>query len=107
MSTLLSNYGQERSLDATPEELQIFEIVKSTAESDGLRLTRKADNYVTAVIGDWDLARFKFSSRAKWIMFPVVESGSTKHRINEPADAAGFAAELAKSLEHIRKYSDV
>lgn len=97
------NYGQERNLDATPEETEIFEIIKRITEADDLQFVRKSDNYVTAAVGPYDVARFKFISRAKWIMFPPIEIGSTKHRIKSTKEVDGFQNELMKSLEHARK----
>ena len=104
MTNLIANYGQERERIATETEIEIFEILKDLTYSDELRLVRKSDNYVSAVLGDWDLARFKYTPRAKWIMFPVVEVGSKKHKIEHPGDVRSFADLLAESLTHIDKY---
>lgn len=105
MTTEFQNYGQERERIATESELEIFEIIKALSGCEDLRLVRKSDNYVSVVLGDWDLARFKYTPRAKWIMFPVVESGSAKNRISTPEDVRTFADLLADSIAHIEKYS--
>lgn len=74
----IAHYGEERDLDCTDEEAEIFHIIKSRLDdmnydTDCLRLTRKSDSYVSAVMdsssdyGPMDLARFKFTDRAKWI----------------------------------------
>ena len=102
MEIKFANYGQEREVNATDEELKMFDVLKETTGLD-LRLTRKSDSYVTAMYGDWDLARFKFTPRAKWIAFPIVEVGSVKHRITDPGAAAGFGDLLASSIEIIEK----
>lgn len=50
------------------------------SDPDGqLLLVRKSDSYVMAAVGEWDLARFKCTERAKWIMFPTVLS-KQKHK---------------------------
>lgn len=103
MEIKFADYGQERDVNATDEELKIFEVLRDATALD-LRLARKSDSYVTAVLGEWDLARFKYTSRAKWIAFPVVEVGPPKHRISRPDDAAGFADLIAESLSVIEKY---
>ena len=103
MDINFANYGQERDVNATDEELKIFEALKEATGRD-LRLVRKSDSCVTAVLGDWDLARFKFTSRAKWIAFPTAEVGPPKHKITRPEDAAGFADLIAESLAVIDKY---
>ena len=105
MTNLIANYGQERERIATETEIEIFEILKDLAHSDELRLVRKSDNYVSAVLGDWDLARFKYTPRAKWIAFPIVQPGSAKNKISSPEDVRSFADLLAESLAHIDKYS--
>lgn len=101
----VANYGQDREVNATPEEATIFNIIQGIVSDAALRLTRKSDDYVTAVSGEWDLARFKFTPRAKWIVLPVIERGAVKHRIETVDDVYSYAEYLQKSMEHIRKYS--
>lgn len=101
MSIDFANYGQARTVDATPEELRIFELISETVPAD-VELVRRSDSYVTAAVGDWDLARFKFTSRAKWILFPVIESSKEKHKIEAPEDVLGYADKLAQSLSVIK-----
>jgi len=103
MDIQFSNYGQKRDVNATEEELKIFEALRETTGRD-LRLVRKSDSYVTAVLGEWDLARFKFTQRAKWVSFPTAEAGPPKHKITHPEEAAGFADLIAESLAVIDKY---
>lgn len=101
-----ANYGQERDLICTEEERAVFKEIEricSGMELPGpLRLVRVSDNYVTAKIGDWDLARIKYTNRAKWIVFPT--KSTDKNRIGAPEDAPLFADQIAASVEHIRKY---
>ena len=103
MEIQFANYGQEREVNATDEELKIFEVLKETTGLD-LRLTRKSDSYVTAMYNDWDLARFKFTPRAKWIAFPIVEVGPVKHRITAVGDITEFGELLTESMRIIEKY---
>ena len=103
MGIRFAHYGEEREVDATDKELEIFELLKDLSGRE-LRLTRKSDSYVTATLGEWDLARFKFTDRAKWIMFPVIERGSTKNRIVRPEDVRGFSDKIVDSVAHIDKY---
>lgn len=103
MEIKFANYGQTRDVNATGEEMKIFEALKEATGRD-LHLVRRSDSYVTAALGEWDLARFKYTSRAKWVAFPVVEVGPPKHRITRPEDAAGFADLIAESLSVIEKY---
>lgn len=103
MDIQFSNYGQERDVNATEEELKIFEALKEATGRD-LRLVRKSDSYVTAMLGEWDLARFKYTQRAKWVSFPTAEAAPPKHKILHPEEAAGFADLIAESLAVIDKY---
>ena len=104
MEIKFSNYGQNRDVNATDEEVKIFEALKAATGRD-LHLVRKSDSYVTAVLGDWDLARFKYTPRAKWIAFPTVEVGPPKHRISHPEEAVSFTKLITESIAHIDKYS--
>ena len=103
MDIKFANYGQQRDVNATDEELKIFETLKEATGRD-LRLVRKSDSYVTAMLGEWDLARFKFTQRAKWVSFPTVEVGPPKHKITRPEEAANFTDLIADSLAVIDKY---
>jgi len=105
MSNLFSNYGQERERIATESELIIFEILQSHCFGK-LRLVRKSENYVSAVLGDWDIARFKYTPRAKWLMFPSVEAKQLKHRIESPTDALEYEDLIKKSYDTAIKYID-
>ena len=105
MEVKIANYGQERDRYATEGEIEIFEILKKITKAPDLELVRVSDDYVTAKIGDWDLARIKCTNRAKWIIFPIMESGSKKNRIQEPEDVNNFSDLAVDSLAHIRKYS--
>lgn len=101
-----SNYGQERTINATDEEMQIFDVIRSMVpDPKRFRMVRKSDNYVSAVYGSWDLARFKFTQRAKWVMFPVLEKSKDRHQIESPTDVNKLADWVENSLAHIAKYS--
>jgi len=102
MDIKFTNYGQRRDVNVTDEELKIFEALREATGRD-LRLVRKSDSYVTAVLGEWDLARFKYTQRAKWVSFPAAEAGPPKHKIARPEEAAGFADLIADSLAVIDK----
>ena len=103
MDIAFADYGQERDVNATDEELKIFETLKEATGRD-LRLVRKSDSYVTAMLGEWDLARFKFTQRAKWVSFPAAEAGPPKHKISHPEETASFTDLIAESLAVIDKY---
>lgn len=84
MELTFSHYGEERDVDATEEEQEMFEELQGlTAYKQlpaELELVRKAADYVTAAVGEWDLARFKYTDRSKWIMYPLAEKRQ-KHKI--------------------------
>ena len=101
MNVNIANYGQSRDVDATPEELRIYELINDSVDTD-VQFVRRSDSYVTATVGDWDLARFKFTSRAKWILFPIVERPKEKHKIESPEDVLKYTEILNESLSHIR-----
>lgn len=106
MMIQFENYGQERDLICTEQEREMFEILVDMTGREELRLVRKCDDYVTAVLGEWDLARFKYTTRAKWITFPCMERGGTKNRIQSPEEVRQFADLAAESIAHIDKYQN-
>lgn len=70
--------SQDRDLDATADELKVYDIIRSILDRSGLdtdpvQLIRKSDSYLSVVMesaGDYglmDLARIKYTDRAKWI----------------------------------------
>lgn len=103
MDFTFSNYGQERDINATPQELEVFEQLKAICPD--LELCRKADNYLTATIHDQDVARFKFTPRAKWIRFPYVDDD--KITISTPKDVEKLADVVTDSVnECVRIYTE-
>lgn len=102
-----AHYGEERETDATDEEAQMFSILCQMFEAHGydpaqLTLLRKSDNYVSVCIGDYDLARMKYTTRAKWITFPYAEEKAVKHYIAIPEEITSYDTLLNAQLEHIK-----
>ena len=107
---MISNYGQERDLICTEQEREIYDIIRSICddvnlESDYIKLIRRSDNYVSVAMpsskgyGDMDLARVKFTNRAKWIQLaPEFE----KVKINTPEDVA----EMAESVRNAYRFNE-
>ena len=91
-----ANYGQDRELSATPEEIKVYEMISKILEADGadvshLSLIRKSSNYVTAALtfggmGPYGLARIKYTDRAKWIW----TSFDGKKKLQSLDDVQGF-----------------
>ena len=108
VSVGITNYGQERDLICTEEERAIFEELELMVDGMDLpaplQLVRVSDNYVSAKIGDWDLARIKYTNRAKWILFPTVERSDAKHPLEDTSDVTDLEDIVAESVEHIVKY---
>lgn len=98
-----AHYGEERELNATPEELQIAEFVSGLFE--GAELVRVSPSYITVKKGDWDVIRIKYSDRARWVKIPIVDPGSTKRRLESVGDVEQFKDDILKALEHIARYS--
>lgn len=103
---LFSHYGEEREINATDEEIEMFSILHGMFEECGgdpneLKLIRRSDSYVTAACGDWDIARFKFTNRAKWITFPT--TANDKNRITDPSDITQFRPYCVEFLEVYNK----
>lgn len=97
-------YGQERELDCTPEEQQIFDIVSAAYPNEDFRLVRVSDDYVTVKRGKFDIVRIKYTERAKWVMFPSAELKKKKHYIEDPSQVTDFTGLIDESLEYAKKY---
>ena len=99
----VANYGQERELICTEEERQIFDLISDHFPADDLRLVRVSDDYVTIKRNEWDIARIKYTNRAKWIILPCIEVGSVKHKIQSVDDCAAYFDQIRESIEIARK----
>ena len=105
---IFGNYGNERDLVCTEEERIIFRIICYICSENGLdtsplRLTRVSDNYVSAVMGAnaLDVARIKYTNRAKWIKFgPEFK----KADISRPEDVLKMADEVVNAYRFNEPY---
>ena len=106
-SLVFAHYGEERDINETDEESEIFDLIRSmVSDPEQLDLVRVSDDYLTIKVGEWDLVRIKYTERAKWIIFPIVEAKAKKHYIEDPEDVLSFSDLLADSIAHIDKYSN-
>ena len=80
---VFSHYGEERDVNLKEEEKRavklIFDMLQDTEiNSEKLEVVRKSDSYATIVIRgnawDFDLVRFKFTNRTKWIALSLSEA---------------------------------
>lgn len=109
----LGNYGQERDLVCTEEERIIFRIISRICEENNLdltplRLTRVSDNYVSAVMdsgssdyGAMDLARIKYTNRAKWIM---IGPEFKKTQLSRPEDVLNMSQDVVNAYRFNEPY---
>ena len=97
-----ANYGRFRDVDATPEEMEMFEILSSVCPD--LVLCRKSDSYVTAMLGETDVARFKFTQRAKWIQFPYTAGKLKVSKANDLRNMTKVIKESIEQAEHINSF---
>ena len=101
-----AHYGEKRDLNATDEELIVADmIIKMLPPADDYDIIRKSSNYISVVKGDWDVARIKFTEKAKWVNVCCVDAGKVKRPIERPEDVERFRDDFMKSYEHIMKYS--
>lgn len=99
-----AHYGEERERIATEGELAIYNKLIEMSGRD-LKLIRRSDDYVTAVLGEWDIARFKYSPRAKWVMFPCVPK-APKNYISSPEEVENYADEMWMCIDRADMYGD-
>lgn len=108
MQISFGNYGQERDVNATAAELYCFDVIcaelrAAGCDVSGIRLTRKSDSYVTAVLDDYDLARFKYTDRTSWITLPLSEHRTKRLELNSPDEIEIYLPELLESFETIKR----
>lgn len=96
-----ADYGQLKELDCTGEEMIIYDILRSVTGADDLECVRRTDKYVSAAIGETDVARFKFTPRARWILFPY--EPNSKIKLASPTDAESLAEEAKKAVQTARQ----
>lgn len=106
---MIAHYGEERDLICTEEEREIYDnlyrlIEESEYDTSPLRLVRVSENYVTAKYYEWDLVRMKYTTRAKWLVFPTAEAAAPKNRITSPDDIKDYVDLIMKSIEVIMRY---
>ena len=106
MELEFSHYGEERSFDATEEELELFEELQGMTLYKRLpailELTAKSSSYLSAAVGEWDLARFKYTDRAKWIIIPLAEPKAKKHKISSVDDVHDFDDLIDVAVQRIK-----
>ena len=96
-----ADYGRLKELDCTDEEMIIYDILCSVTGADDLECVRRTDKYVSAAIGETDVARFKFTARARWILFPY--QSNSKIKLASPADVESLADEAIKAVQTVRQ----
>jgi hypothetical protein len=117
----VTHYGEERDINLNEEETEavklIFEMLEGTdVNIEKLQVTKKSDSYATIVLRghewDFDLVRFKFTDRTKWIALNLSKADREVYR-----DDALFEAQKKKtqiqwksvlqSIDDLPKYKDL
>ena len=93
----ITHYGEPRGFEPTEGEQIMFDIIGEITHEEQLNFVKRSANYVSAVIGPTDVARFKFTKKAKWILLPYV--WDEKVYIEGPEEILGFKEDILKSAE--------
>lgn len=99
-----AHYGERRELNATEQEKVIAEFVKALAPSS--EVVRKSDAYLTVEFEESDVCRFKFTDKAKWLIFPIMEAKQKKHYIENLDDIEQFEDIIEESYQTIIKWHE-
>lgn len=102
LGLLYSNYGEFNGLNATEDEMLIFDGFREIMADEGmdpqeLYVIRESDNYLSACIGINVVAQFKASARSKWVTFPGTHDD--KVRVSSPSDVNELADLLIYSAQ--------
>lgn len=84
-------------INAAPEDLFIYDHIKALCPS--AELVRMTDAYLTVRAGEFDLVRFKYTDRAKWVNIPLLDLGKVKRRFERLEDIKQFDADIIKAYE--------
>lgn len=93
---MFAHYGEDRELNATEEQLKIDEYIQSLCPVS--KLTRVSDDYLTIKCVETDICRFKFTDRARWIMFPYLKDKS-KRRMTSLDELPSFDDAITESYK--------
>lgn len=97
-----AHYGELRDVNANDNEILLYEKIVKALPSDDFQLVRKSDQYLTLAFGVWDIVRFKWTDRAKWISLPITV-GTKKLRLESMDDLENYKEELIASYEYAKK----
>lgn len=89
--------AEQHELNATDNDLIIFEHIKALCPT--VQLTRKTEAYLTVIEGEFDVVRFKYTDRAKWLNICGLDLGKVKRRFESLEDLAQFDEDIIKSYE--------
>ena len=96
MGVSIAHYGEPRGFVPTDEEQRIYDIIGELTQAERMNFVKRSKNYVSAVIGPTDVARFKFTKKAKWILLPYI--WEDKAYIEDPDDIRIFEDDLDKAV---------
>ena len=99
-----AHYGEERELNATRDQLTIAEHIQSLCPTS--RLVRVSDDYLTIKCVETDICRFKYTDRAKWMMFPYLKD-KTKRRFSTLDELTSFDEAIRESYAFAVKSDEV
>lgn len=94
--------SERPDVDATDEEIEVFEILQEMVFPHELTLKRTSDSYVVASIGMQQIARIKYSDRAAWITFPMLSKN--KNDLHDPEDVRDLARKVDASIVIYEEY---
>lgn len=93
---MFAHYGEDRELNATADQLKIAEYIQSLCPVS--KLERVSDDYLTIKCVETDICRFKYTERAKWLMFPYLKDKS-KRRLMSMDELPQFDDAVAESYK--------
>lgn len=91
---MIAHYGEERELNASQDQLTIADHIMALCPVS--RLVKVSDDYLSIKCVETDICRFKYTDRAKWMMFPYLKD-RTKRRFNDLDELSGFDEAIRES----------
>lgn len=99
-----AHYGEEREINATEQEKAIADHIAALCPAS--RFVRVSDDYVSMKVVNTDICRFKYTERAKWIMFPYLKD-KKKRRFDSLLELVDFDDAIKESYEFACKMDKI
>lgn len=99
-----AHYGESREINATEGEQAIADHILSLCPTS--KVVRLSNDYITIKCIDTDICRFKFTDKARWLVFPYLKDKG-KRRFDDLDELTSFDDAIIESYKFACKMDKV